>query len=138
MRPRVLTRRRLLTQTIALSSLSAVGALTLAATPGCNSDLIAADILKYIVGNSEFKRGSAVGGWITIKNESSDDADGFVDMSLLRGSTAADQARGKYSISAGYMNTYEWSGLHGDQPGDYVAQAASALTEMLSDAFSIT
>jgi hypothetical protein len=79
----------------------------------------------------------AIGGDLQLENHEAAEQKGNIDMELLAGETVEDGASGDFSVPAGTVNTYKWSGLSSNKAGDYVARALSKINEQKTGQFSV-
>ncbi len=80
-----------------------------------------------------------IGGNIELINTSSRDQSGNVRLGVIHGSgVIVDGAHAKYSVRAGFANTYQWTGLRSDRSGEHHARAESHLNVVDSPTFNVT
>lgn len=101
-------------------------------------DLLNATIQLFTAAKTSFGRAESVGGHIQLANTGGDDIGGYLSLALLHESgRTIDSGKGEYSIPRYTVNEYEWTGLRSDEVGNFQANAVSALSNELTDLFSI-
>lgn len=126
------------TTALAAMLLPGVGAMT----AGCEQaaalgEQLLAEILQYLVDKLLWALDEAIGGDLQLENHEAAEQTGNIDMELLAGETVADGASGDFSVPAGMVNTYKWSGLSSNKAGDFVARALSKINEQKTGQFSV-
>ncbi|MCC6527293.1 MAG: hypothetical protein IT373_31885 [Polyangiaceae bacterium] len=117
-----------------------------AMTPGCDRaaeilEPLLAKILQYTLDKLTYTMAEAInnqfGGVIALENHENDEQTGIIDMETLLGDSVVDGASGPYTVPAGVVQQYAWSGLSAPAAGDYMCRGISALNQMLTDVFSV-
>jgi len=140
--PGLLTRRGF----IGAGGLALAGGIVLPmASSGCSdetqeivAELIAAAIVALTTDLTQYFVGEAVGGVISLSNETADFRRGFAEIGLV--DTADNLVAGgtaPYEVPAFTVNEYRWSGLQTEFPGDLRAVAITALSRVLSELFQM-
>lgn len=143
-RPPVVGRRQLLRA----CGVGLVGATlpAVSVTAGCDRaaeilEPLLAKILQYALDKLTYTLAEAVnnqfGGVITLENHQNDEQVGMIDMETLLGDSVVDGASGEYTVPAGTVQNYQWTGLSAPAAGDYVCRGVSALNQMLTDMFTV-
>lgn len=141
---------KLISRRTALSQLAKVGLVGVAApnivmvSAGCTqadyeevARLILAAIVNYAVDKLSYAVQESIGGPIELENQSNEDVSGSVEMNLVSSQRIVDRGSDDYTVPAGFVNTYVWSGLASGESGSFKAVAKSALGTAESGTFTI-
>lgn len=102
------------------------------------AELIAAAIVTLATDATQYFVGDAVGGLISLSNETGTIRSGFANLGLVDSAeNLVAGGKAPYEVPPFTINEYRWAGLESQQPGDLRAIAITALSRVLSDFFQM-